>query len=108
MSDRLSLSELHKKCKMLSLKQRMEKQLLGLMYIISRESTYHRVPGRNTRSADKITFKIPSKIRPVYEPSPYYIGSKLWNLLTQGTQTREDIFAFKKDVSRLYEVYKKI
>ena len=40
-SDKVSIEELHKKCKMLSLKQRMEKQLLGLMYMLSRDISYH-------------------------------------------------------------------
>ena len=33
-SDRVSISELHKKCKIISLKQQMQKQLLWLMYIL--------------------------------------------------------------------------
>ena len=67
----------------------MEKQLLSLMYIISKDSTYLRVPGHVTRSADKIISKTPTKIRPVYECSPYYIGSKRWNQLDNNVQTRE-------------------
>ena len=80
-SDKVSLVELHTKCKILSLKQRMEKQLLGLMLIISKDSSYQQTLGRITHSAEKIVFKVPAKIRPVYERSQYYIGSELWNSL---------------------------
>ena len=38
--DRVSLVALHKKCKIISLKQRMKKTLLWLMYIMSRDATY--------------------------------------------------------------------
>ena len=65
LSDKVTLVELHKKCKILSLRQRMEKQLLGLMYNLSKDKSYHHVPGRNTRRADRITFKVPAKIRPI-------------------------------------------
>ena len=66
----------------------MEKQLLGLMYTIAKDPSYHRVLGRNTRSAEKIIFKVPSKIRPIYEWSPYYIGTKLLNYLERDVQKR--------------------
>ena len=108
LSDKVTLVELHKKCKILSLRQRMEKQLLGLMYNLSKDKSYHHVPGRNTRRADRITFKVPAKIRPIYEHSPYYIGSKMWDTLEKTVQTKDDIYAFKKELCRMYKTYKKI
>ena len=36
-----------------------------------------RVPNRVTRSAERIVFKVPAKILPVYERSPYYVRTKL-------------------------------
>ena len=63
----------------------MEKQLLGLMYMLSRDMSYHHVPNRNTRRADKTTFKVPSKIRPIYERSPYYRGN-----------SEDDLIKYKK------------
>ena len=107
-SDRVSLVELHNKCKTISLKQRMQKQLLGLMYNISKDSSYHRIAVRNTCRASKIVFKVPTKIRPVYERSPYFIGSKLWDELDHATQTKENIFVFKKEIARMFKMYKKI
>ena len=64
-SDRVSIKELHAKCKIISLEQRMRIQLLWLMYLLSRDQTFTRVPNRVTRSADKIVFKVPAKI-PLY------------------------------------------
>ena len=106
-SDKVSIEELHKKCKLLSLKQRMEKQLLGLMYMLSRDISYHHVPNRNTRRADKTTFKLPSKISPIYERSPYNKGCKMWDSLEMEIQSRENVFAFKKEIARMYKSYNK-
>ena len=64
---------------MISLEQRMRIQLLWLMYLLSRDETFLKVPNRVARSIDKIVFKVPTKILPIYECSPYYIGTKLWN-----------------------------
>ena len=80
---------------MISLEQRMQKQLLWLMYILSRDDSL-RVANRMTRSVKKIVFKIPVKLTPTYERSPYYIGTKLWNGLPKTIQDSVDIFAFKK------------
>ena len=104
-SDKVSLVVLHRKCNMLSLRQHMEKQLLGLMYIISKDCTFQHVLGRETRSADKIVFKVPSKIRPLYEHSSNYKGSKLWSKLDSAVQKSENIFVFKKEISRMYKKY---
>ena len=92
---------------MLSLKQRMEKQLLGPMYILSNDPSYHRVSGRNTCNADKIMFKMPSKTKPIYERSRYYIGSKSWNDIDKDVQKKENILVFKKEVASRYATYRK-
>ena len=105
LADKVSLKELHKKCKIIGLKQRMQKQLLWLMYIMSRDGTFIRTPPRETRAASKLVFKVPVKILPVYEHSPYYQGTNLWNGLEKDTQLRDNIFAFKKDVDKLYNYY---
>ena len=102
------MKELHKKCKIISLKQRMQKQLLWIMYIISRDDTFIRLPPRETRSASKIVFKIPVKITSVYEHSPYYQETNLWNGLEKETQKKDNIFAFKKDIDKLFKCYKRI
>ena len=85
-SDIVSIAKLHEKCKMISLEQRMKKQLLWLMYILSRDDDFLKVTNRVTRSAEKIVFKTPVKITPTYERSPYYIGKKLWNGLSRTIQ----------------------
>ena len=100
-----SLKDLHKKCKIIGLKQRMQKQLLWLMYIMSRDGTFLRTPPRETRAASKLVFKVPVKILPVYEHSPYYQGTNLLNGLEKDTQLRDNIFEFKKDVDKLYKCY---
>ena len=86
LSDRVPIPELHAKCKIISLEQRMRKQLLWLMYLLSRDKSYLKVAYRVTRSADKISFKVPTKVLPVYERSPYYIGTKLWNEFSKDVQ----------------------
>ena len=50
-------------------------------------------PGRDTRSANKVNFKVPTKISHVYERSPYYIGTKLWESLPEMTQKCDYVFA---------------
>ena len=105
LSDMVSVKDLHSKCKIISLKQRMQKQLLWIMYIISRDETFIRIPPRETRIAMKKVFKTPAKITPVYEHSPYYQGTNLWNGLEKETQKKDNIFAFKKDIERHFKCY---
>ena len=57
LADRVSIPVLHKKCKIISLEQRMRKQLLWLMYILAKDPLYLRVSNRVTRSAGKIVLK---------------------------------------------------
>ena len=58
--------------------------------------------------ANKIVFKVPTKINPVYERSPFHIGTQLWNELPQSTQESTFIFEFKKILSRNNKVYKNL
>ena len=108
LADKVSIRKLHEKCKIISLEQRMRKQLLWLMYILSKDEVFRNVPIRVTRSGDKIVFKVPTKILPMYERSPYYKGTKLWNELTASVQDSPDIFAFKKEIARMNRVYVKL
>ena len=68
----VSLVRLHKECKIISVEQRMQKQLLWLMYLLSKTEKYRKIPGRDIHSANKVNFKVPTKIPHVYEHSPYY------------------------------------
>ena len=108
LSDRVSIPDLHSRCKIISLEQCMRKQLLWLMYILSRDKQFLKVPNRVTHSAEKMVFKVPSKLLPVYERSPYYVGTKLWNKLSKTVQEATDIYAFKKEIARLNRSYVKI
>ena len=63
-ADMISICDLHKKCKIISLKQRMQKQLLWLMYISSLDNNNHRVTVRNTRSANKIVLRCQQRLPP--------------------------------------------
>ena len=107
-SDRVSIKELHAKCKIISLEQRMRIQLLWLMYLLSRDPAFIRVPNRITRSADKIVFKVLAKILPIYEHSPYYIGTQLWNNLPKIVQDSPNVYAFKKEIRRMNRTYVKL
>ena len=62
-----------------------------------------RAPVRETRNAAKIIFKVPTRITPKYEKSPFYIGTKLWDGLSSELQC---VFEFKKEVDKLYCTYK--
>ena len=107
-ADRISIRELHVKCKIINLEQRMRIQLLWLMFLLSRDTKFLRVPNRVTRSANKIVFKVPTKVLPIYEHSPYYIGTKLWNELSITVQESVDVYAFKKEIRRLNRQYVKL
>ena len=104
-SDRVSIPELHAECKIISIEQRMRKQLFWLMFVLSRDRTFLRVPNRVTRSADKIVLRVPTRIVPIYEHSPYYIGTKLWSDLPLSTQDSVDVHPFKKEIKRLNRNY---
>ena len=61
-----------------------------------------------TRIVDKIVFKVPAKITPVYEGSPYYIGTKLWNELPKRIQDCDYIYAFAKEIAKMNSKYVKL
>ena len=104
-SDRVSIDSLHGKCKILGLEQRMRKQILWLMYQLSKDVNLIHAPVRETRNAAKIIFKVPTRITPEYEKSPFYIGTKLWDGLSSEVQCANSVFGFKKEVDKLYRTY---
>ena len=95
-SDIISIEKLHAKCKLISLEQRRRKQLLSLMSMLSHDKNYLHVPGRATRNAYIIVFKVPTKI------------GNVWNDLPQSTQEATSIFEFKNIISHSYSVCKEI
>ena len=83
----------------------MHKPLLGLMYVLSKEPDYVKVAQRNTRSAEKVVFKVPNRILPIHEHSPYYQGTTLWNGLDKEVQHKDTVFAFKRAIEPLFKRY---
>ena len=104
----ISIEQIHTESKMISIEQRLQKQLLWLMYLLSKHEKYIKVPARNTRIANKVNFIVPAKITRIYEHSPYYIGTKLWDNLPETTQKADNIYMFKRLIDRQYTGYKKL
>ena len=86
----------------------MQKQLLWLMYLLSRDEKLIKVPARETRNAGKIIFKVPTRITPKYEKSPFYVGTKLWDELPINIQGANSVHEFKKEIDKLYRTYKNL
>ena len=57
LNEHVSIKDLHRRCKIISLEQRMQKQLLWLMYIDSKNIENRIICERDLRSADKYSFK---------------------------------------------------
>ena len=104
--DKVSIEKLHKKAKLLAMEQRRDKQLLLLMYIYSNDDNVQAINERNTCSANKFVFKTESKIGTKYENSPFYKGTKLWNVLTREVQYAENKWVFKTCINKMYKSYK--
>ena len=84
----------------------MRKQLLWLMYLLSKDVNLLRATVRETRNALKIVFKVPTRMTPKFEKSPFYIGTKLWDELSNNEQRAENVYVFKKEIDKLYSRYK--
>ena len=97
--------ELHKEAKLLSLRQRREKQLLILLYKLSKKGILRKITNRATRQQEKYVFRTDTKIGKKYEESPYYQGTKLWDKLPKETQFSENVHEFKKRILPLYKTY---
>ena len=78
---RIRIEELHVKCNIISLEQRRRIQLLMLMYKKSKDVSLHKIFARNTRESDRIVFRIDQYEGSLYKRSPYFLGSKMWDLL---------------------------
>ena len=104
----ISIECLHKECKIISIEHRIQKQLLWLMFLLSKSEKYLRTNRRNTQSANKLNFKGPNKITHVYEHSPYYVGTKVWDALPETIQKLDNVYSFKKEFSKPCSAYKKL
>ena len=105
LNDRVSIENLHTKCKIVSLKQRRRQQLLMLMYKKSTDYTMHKVFPRNTRESNRIVFKTDGNEGSLYKRSPYFVGAKLWDRLSPETIGLPNIFVFKTALRRMNQNY---
>ena len=80
--DRISIVDMHRRARLLSLEQRRQKQLLCLMFIYkTRHASIRRVHGRNTRAANVYSFTRERCQNVKYKNSPFYKGALLWDTL---------------------------
>ena len=77
--DKVLLNVMHKNANLISLEQRRCKQILSLMYKLSKNPENRKIGNRNTRQQEKYIFKTDSKIGTKYSNSPYYKGTKMWD-----------------------------
>ena len=96
-----------KKANLTSLEQRRAKQLLCIMYRLAQIDTNIVIPTRNTRKHMKKVFRVENKIGTKYARSPFYKGTKLWDLLCQEEQTVDNIYDFKKCIDKKYNTFVK-
>ena len=104
--DRLSVLKMHVKAKLLSLTQRRNIQLLGLMYEHSKNPANLRVYIRNTREADRNVFHVERYQNLKYKNSPYFVGCELWNNLPLDVIHSPTVQQFKIALKKLYKKYK--
>ena len=97
---------LHNRSKLLSLRQRREKQLLHLMLWFSKNNINLLKRNRNTRLQEKINFRVLPLKTSRYINSPMNRGNILWNKLTRDEQTTFSNQMFKIILDRKYNVYK--
>ena len=88
----------------LTLEQRREKQLLGIMYDVSRKLKFVRPHRAATRQADKIILDIDMAQCGIYAHSPCVIGCYLWNKLDAITQKSEHKLSYKARIKDLYRL----
>ena len=107
LEDRISIENLHAKARLLSLEQRLAKQVLTIMYKLSQNEENRKVPSRVTRTINKYVFRVDTKIGTKYANSPYYKGTQLWDKLPETVQKSESLFIFKKELDKIFKVFDK-
>ena len=108
LTDRVKIEDLHIKSNLLSLEQRMRKQLLWLMYILSLDQNNRKICPCDLRCNNKYVFKVDNKVGTKYQRSSYYKGSLLWNELPKEVQFAGSICEFKKLVKKRYRKYENL
>ena len=104
--DRISILQVHRTAKLLSLEQRRQKQLLNFIFIYQlRHVGIRRVHGRNTRAANVYSFTKERYHNNKYKNSPFYKGVVLWDGLPVSARQCMTLVAFKKELNRVYSEY---
>ena len=98
----ISVRELHSLANLLTLEQRREKQLLCLMYDISRKEEYIKPNLIRTRQAAKVTLVSEIVRCGIYAKSPYIVGCALWNELDVNVQKLDQKVVYKSRLRYLY------
>ena len=89
----------------IGLEQRRQKQVFSIMFTHAKKGRSRKVSNRNTRSQTKYVFQVPAKMCQKYQRSPYYLGTRLWDLLDKTTQDLPCKYSFKKHIETLYKKY---
>ena len=101
--DRISIVQMHRRAKLLSLEQRRQKQLLNLMFVYKlRHVNIRRVHGRNTRAANVYSFTRECYHNNKYKNSPFYKGALLWDKLPVSAKQCVTLIEFKKSLNCVY------
>ena len=99
--DKVSVKNLHTQAKLLSLDQRRQIQLLSLMYNYKDTVNPVRIYPRNTRGANRYRFNIEKCNTVKYQNSPYFRGSKLWDMLLKSSTECTSLFEFKAVIKKV-------
>ena len=98
----ISVPDLHQQAHLLTLDQRREKQLLLLMYVVSRKVEFVKPIRANTRQANKIILNSEIFRCSIYGRSPYVTGCCLWNKLDPSIQKSEHKLSYQTKIKALY------
>ena len=74
---------------------------VGSLHKKSKDISLHRVYARNTRESTRIVFRTDHYEGTLYQRSPYFVGSKLWNALPVSDIELPDIHKFRARFKRL-------
>ena len=68
------------------------------MKVFARYHAYH-------QAIQLVCFLFLFRVRPLYEKSPFYLGTRLWNSLDKETQESDSIYSFKRKIQGIYKKY---
>ena len=77
----IHVEQLHTQNGVVMLEERRHRQLLGMMYSLSRDPESVIVPARELRGGTKIKLKLSRPHKDIYYKSPLYRGTQLWDRL---------------------------